>query len=101
MPQVIPQMKRCQVAAKNIPSRMIGGDFYDFIAFGQTHLGMVIADVSGKGIPGAILMASARATLRAYLERPAYSQRINNKAQPRPLQGYSGESICYTFLWRC
>ena len=59
-----------QIAARNIPSRMVGGDFYDFIPFDESHLGVVIADVSGKGIPGAILMASARASLRAYLEEP-------------------------------
>lgn len=70
MPQIIPKARGCQIAARNIPSKMIGGDFYDFIAFGESHLGIVIADVSGKGIPGAILMASARATLRAYLEDP-------------------------------
>jgi sigma-B regulation protein RsbU (phosphoserine phosphatase) len=70
MPQEIPQLPGFQIAAKNNPSKMIGGDFYDFITFEDLHLGVVIADVSGKGIPGAILMASARASLRAYLEDP-------------------------------
>jgi sigma-B regulation protein RsbU (phosphoserine phosphatase) len=70
MPQEIPYIRECQIAAKNIPSKMIGGDFFDFVDFGESHLGLVIADVSGKGIPGAILIASTRATLRAYLEDP-------------------------------
>ena len=70
MPQENPKLPGYQIAAKNIPSRMVGGDFYDFISFDESHLGIIIADVSGKGIPGAILMASARATLRAYLEEP-------------------------------
>ncbi len=70
MPQEIPELKGVKIAARNVPSRIIGGDFYDFIPFGDSHLGVVIADVSGKGIPGAILMASARASLRAYLEDP-------------------------------
>lgn len=70
MPQVIPQVSKFQISAKNIPSQIVGGDFYDFIKFGESHLGVVIADVSGKGISGAILMASARASLRAYLEDP-------------------------------
>ncbi|MGB9595894.1 MAG: PP2C family protein-serine/threonine phosphatase, partial [Candidatus Poribacteria bacterium] len=70
MPRTIPKISGFQISAKNIPSQLVGGDFYDFIPFGQSHLGMVIADVSGKGIPGAILMASARASLRAYLEDP-------------------------------
>lgn len=70
MPQENPKLAGYQIAAKNIPSRVVGGDFYDFISFDESHLGIIIADVSGKGIPGAILMASARASLRAYLEEP-------------------------------
>ena len=70
MPQRSPELPGYQIAARNVPSRMVGGDFYDFIPFDESHLGLVIADVSGKGIPGAILMASARASLRAYLEDP-------------------------------
>jgi len=70
MPQESPRLSGYEVAARNVPSRTVGGDLYDFISFGESHLGMVIADVSGKGIPGAILMASARASLRAYLEDP-------------------------------
>jgi len=78
MPQVIPQVHKFQISAKNIPSQMIGGDFYDFIKFGESHLGIVIADVSGKGIPGAILMASARASLRAYVEHRKVKDTITN-----------------------
>ena len=70
MPQKSPELPGYQIAARNIPSRIVGGDFYDFIPFDESHLGIVIADVSGKGIPGAILMASVRASLRAYLEEP-------------------------------
>ncbi len=70
MPQRSPELPGYQIAARNVSSRMVGGDFYDFITFDESHLGIVIADVSGKGIPGAILMASARASLRAYLEDP-------------------------------
>ncbi len=70
MPQENPNLPGYTVAAKNIPSRTVGGDLYDFISFGESHFGIAIADVSGKGIPGAILMASARATFRAYLEDP-------------------------------
>ncbi|MFC1712237.1 SpoIIE family protein phosphatase [Candidatus Poribacteria bacterium] len=82
MPQEYPRLPGYQIAARNIPSRMVGGDFYDFITFDESHMGMVIADVSGKGIPGAILMASARASLRAYLEEPhsveSVITRLNN-----------------------
>jgi len=70
MPRENPKLRGYEIAARTLPSHMIGGDFYDFIPFDESHLGIVIGDVSGKGIPGAILMASARASLRAYLEDP-------------------------------
>jgi sigma-B regulation protein RsbU (phosphoserine phosphatase) len=44
---------------------MVGGDYFDFFEVDETHLGLVIADVSGKGIPGALIMAMVRAVLRA------------------------------------
>ncbi|MDQ1327495.1 MAG: phosphoserine phosphatase RsbU/P [Candidatus Poribacteria bacterium] len=73
IPQRFPkilQSTKYKIAARNIPSEVVSGDFYDFIPFPDLHLGMVIADVSGKGMPASILMASARASLRAYLEDP-------------------------------
>ena len=70
MPYEDPVIPGYEIAAKNVPSRVIGGDFYDFVLFDESHIGIVIADVSGKGIPAAILMASARASLRAYLKDP-------------------------------
>jgi len=70
IPREIPQLPAFKIAARNIPSEVVGGDFYDFISLADSHLGIVIADVSGKGIPSALLMASTRASLRAYLEDP-------------------------------
>lgn len=70
MPQELPKIPNFEISAKNIPSRAVGGDFYDFVPIGDNHYAIAVADVSGKGIPGAILMASARASWRAYLEDP-------------------------------
>jgi sigma-B regulation protein RsbU (phosphoserine phosphatase) len=79
MPRQIPQLPDYEIAARNVPARIVGGDFYDFIPFDESHLGIVIADVSGKGIPGAILMASARASLRAYVEDPHTVEEVVTK----------------------
>ncbi|MHC4663580.1 MAG: PP2C family protein-serine/threonine phosphatase [Planctomycetota bacterium] len=46
------------------PAQEIGGDFYDFIPIDRENLGIVIADVSGKGVPGAMIMTMARAVIR-------------------------------------
>ena len=49
-----------------MPCFELGGDFYDFIEFGPQSLGIAVADIVGKGLPASILMASARASIRAY-----------------------------------
>lgn len=51
--------------AEMIPARDVGGDFYDFFLLSPSQLGVVIADVSGKGIPAAIFMAVSRTLMRA------------------------------------
>jgi sigma-B regulation protein RsbU (phosphoserine phosphatase) len=51
------------------PSSELGGDFYDFIRFDNGDLGVVVADVVGKGVPASLMMASARSTLRSNARR--------------------------------
>jgi sigma-B regulation protein RsbU (phosphoserine phosphatase) len=54
-----------EVHARMIPAKEVGGDFYDFFDLGPTRLGIVVADVSGKGVPAAFFMAVSRTLLRA------------------------------------
>ncbi|MFH0793322.1 MAG: PP2C family protein-serine/threonine phosphatase, partial [bacterium] len=65
LPKKCPDLPGLDLAAFNTPALEVGGDYYDFITVDENHLGVVIADVSGKGIPGALLMAMVRSTLRA------------------------------------
>ncbi len=69
LPDSPPPLDGFEMEAKSTPCRAVGGDFYDFITLGQDRVAIVIADVSGKGIPGALLMATARAALRAEVQR--------------------------------
>jgi sigma-B regulation protein RsbU (phosphoserine phosphatase) len=64
-PQIAPAIEGLDIAGINIPSEDIGGDYFDFIPIVEGHLGVVVADVSGKGIPASLIMASFRAFLRA------------------------------------
>ncbi|OPX75543.1 MAG: Stage II sporulation protein E (SpoIIE) [Methanoregulaceae archaeon PtaU1.Bin059] len=65
LPREIPESARFEIAAMNIPAQEVGGDFYDFISLDERSLGLVIADVAGKGIPAALFMALSRSILRA------------------------------------
>lgn len=65
LPKECPKVEGFELAAFNHPALEVGGDFYDFIHIDNEHIGVAIADVSGKGIPGALIMAMARSVLRA------------------------------------
>jgi phosphoserine phosphatase RsbU/P len=64
LPSVFPAMAGCDGAARMIPATTMGGDFYDFIELPDQRIGLVMADVSGKGVPAAFFMAVARTNLR-------------------------------------
>ena len=64
LPQHAPEMGDYLIAASNLPARVLSGDYYDFIPLDENHMGLVIADVSGKGFPASLVMATCRALLR-------------------------------------
>jgi sigma-B regulation protein RsbU (phosphoserine phosphatase) len=63
-PQSYPSIPGLDCAGHCRPAQGVGGDYYDFVALPEGRLGVAVGDVSGKGIPAALLMASLRATLR-------------------------------------
>jgi serine phosphatase RsbU (regulator of sigma subunit)/anti-sigma regulatory factor (Ser/Thr protein kinase) len=64
LPQELPQLDGWQLGAYYQPARAVGGDFYDFLAFDDGRLGLVIGDVTDKGVPAALVMATTRSMLR-------------------------------------
>jgi phosphoserine phosphatase RsbU/P len=64
-PQTLPPLATLEYAGVCIQARQVGGDYYDFLDLGQNRLGFVIADISGKGIGAALLMANLQANLRS------------------------------------
>jgi serine phosphatase RsbU (regulator of sigma subunit) len=65
LPEVCPRLPRFDIAAYWQSAREVGGDFYDFIPLPDERMGLVIADVSDKGVPAALFMALCRALIRA------------------------------------
>jgi serine phosphatase RsbU (regulator of sigma subunit) len=64
-PQFLPPLKTLQYTGACIQARVVGGDYYDFLDLGTGRLGIVLADIAGKGIAAALLMANLQANLRS------------------------------------
>jgi serine phosphatase RsbU (regulator of sigma subunit) len=69
LPKTLPQLPSYDVAAYYQPAREVGGDFYDFMELDDGRLGLVVGDVTDKGVPAALVMATTRTMLRASAQR--------------------------------
>jgi serine phosphatase RsbU (regulator of sigma subunit) len=65
LPAQDPQLEGFDISAYNFPTEEVSGDYYDWVRIYEDQIGIVVADVSGKGVPAALLMAFLRASLRA------------------------------------
>src|ERR671912_739409 len=73
LPEEVPTLEGWQISPYYRPAREVGGDFYDFIEIDDERLGIVLGDATGKGVPGALVMASTRSMLRAVTQASNYS----------------------------
>jgi serine phosphatase RsbU (regulator of sigma subunit)/anti-sigma regulatory factor (Ser/Thr protein kinase) len=69
LPHELPNLPEWQIAAYYGPARVVGGDFYDFIDLGEGRIGLVVGDVTDKGVPAALVMARTHSILRAEAPR--------------------------------
>ncbi|HLH40164.1 MAG TPA: SpoIIE family protein phosphatase [Bryobacteraceae bacterium] len=68
LPQHAQPLQTLTYSGRCVPARAIGGDYYDFLDLGPGRLGVLLADVSGKGVAGALLTANLQASFRSQLE---------------------------------
>jgi len=73
LPEEVPTPEGWQISPFYQPAREVGGDFYDFFELPEGRLGLVVGDATGKGVPAALVMASARSMLRAVARASEYS----------------------------
>ncbi len=71
LPEKAPEIKGFTLHAKNLPARILSGDFYDYVSPDIGKLGAVIADVSGKGFPAALVASTCRSALQAHAQAQA------------------------------
>jgi serine phosphatase RsbU (regulator of sigma subunit)/anti-sigma regulatory factor (Ser/Thr protein kinase) len=86
LPKELPDLPGWQVAAYYRPARAVGGDFYDFVELPEGKVGLVIGDVTDKGVPAAMVMAATRSVLRASAQRVLHPgevlERVNELLVP-------------------
>jgi sigma-B regulation protein RsbU (phosphoserine phosphatase) len=82
LPRDEPRLHDFEVTGASIPSREIGGDYYDYVARTDDMIGVAIGDVSGKGMPAALLMSNLQASLHGQVLHPGsvsgVVERVNN-----------------------
>jgi len=64
LPREVPSLRGFEFGARIVPARVVGGDFYDFIPLDADKIGIAVGDVSGKGLPAAMFMATTRTAMR-------------------------------------
>jgi serine phosphatase RsbU (regulator of sigma subunit) len=82
-PQALPEAQTLDYAGVCIQAREVGGDYYDFLSLGRSRMGIALADISGKGIAAALIMANLQANLRtqsaiAWDEPQRFLKSVNN-----------------------
>lgn len=80
LPKELPALEGWHVAAHYQPARAVGGDFYDFIQFADGKLGLFVGDVTDKGVPAALVMATTRSILRTAAERVTSPGKVLERA---------------------
>jgi phosphoserine phosphatase RsbU/P len=76
LPDTFPAVPGVNFAARSLPARQVGGDFFDVIPFDDGRVGLVMADVSDKGITAALYMALTRSLLRAEARRSSSPRQV-------------------------
>ena len=92
LPDTIPMSDAVDITGIMRPAKEVGGDFYDFFRLDQYHIGVAVADVSGKGVPAGLFMVMARTLMRAtaiqhVLEPGLVLQRVNDFLEQNNSEG--------------
>jgi serine phosphatase RsbU (regulator of sigma subunit) len=69
LPKGAPRVPGYEILGWNRPARQVGGDYYDFLTLAEDRLGVIVGDVSGKGIPAALLVSTLHSAARLLLDR--------------------------------
>lgn len=97
-PKELPNNDKIEVAARYNPHYLVGGDYYDFIELNSDEVAFCIADVSGKGVPAALLMSNFQASLRALIKRTASLSELVTELNNNVLANANREKFITAFI---
>lgn len=97
-PKELPYEVDLKIFASYEPHQMVGGDYFDFIPIDENQFLICIADVSGKGIPAALLMSNFQASLRTLIRQTTKLEKIVRELNYQILQNSNGESFITFFV---
>jgi sigma-B regulation protein RsbU (phosphoserine phosphatase) len=98
LPRVLPRLEGFDLGARMVAARMVGGDFFDIVPLGSDSLGLVVGDVSGKGVPAALFMALTRSLLRAEAGPSIPPERVLRRVNNH-LLGMNAKDMFVTILY--
>lgn len=93
-----PEKKSLDIFASMDAAKEVGGDFYDFYLLDETHLAFLVADVSGKGITGAMFMMKAKTLIKSFAERSTDVASILTQANNALCEGNDAEMFVTCFM---
>jgi sigma-B regulation protein RsbU (phosphoserine phosphatase) len=97
IPQTPPQLPGVEFASVYVPCFTLGGDFFDFIPLPYNNVGLAVADVSGKGVPASLIMASVRAFLRAAVDNVYYLYDVMSRINQMLCRDTQPNEFCTLF----
>jgi len=97
LPRADPTMGGFEIAGVNLPGETLSGDYFDYIPLPEGSLGLAVADVSGEGVPAALLAASLQGMLRAHIENVYSISRIFERLNRTLSQTSAAEDFATLF----
>ena len=97
-PKNLPQLEKLQIEATYIPHKNVGGDYYDYIELSNGKFLLCIADVSGKGVPAALLMSNFQAALRVIVRKTYDVREIVYELNRQIMFNSNGENFITFFM---
>jgi sigma-B regulation protein RsbU (phosphoserine phosphatase) len=98
LPSRLPEIAGFEIAASNISSKQVGGDYYDAISLGDSRYVLAIGDVSGKGTPASLLMANLQASIRALVPFDLSMSELTKRVNDLMFENTSSDRFV-TFFW--